>query len=220
MKAIFVNGSPRKEWNTSQLLQAAMKGAADKGAETELVHLSDYNVKGCQSCFACKVKGNTTNGICALQDDLRPLLERIMDADILVIGSPVYFGNLTSETLGLMERINFPVLNYKPPMDGKRQRTLPKAKKLGLIVDMGVQEANLESTGYKARFDGIGRTLSGLLSDEPCRMLYSCDAWQFTDYSRYDVTMFDVEGKKRHKEEQFPLDLEKAYALGAELAER
>lgn len=54
MKVIALNGSPRKKWNTATLLKHALDGAASKGAETELIHLYDYNYKGCISCFACK----------------------------------------------------------------------------------------------------------------------------------------------------------------------
>ena len=75
-KAMFFNGSPRKNKNTADMLQSAMKGAQEAGAETELVHLYDIDFKGCKSCFACKVKNSKCNGICALKDDLRPVLER------------------------------------------------------------------------------------------------------------------------------------------------
>ena len=57
MKAIAINGSPRKSWNTDLILQEALKGAADAGAEVEMVHLYDLNFTGCRSCFACKRKG-------------------------------------------------------------------------------------------------------------------------------------------------------------------
>ena len=63
MKAIFVNGSPRKNWNTHKMLASAMQGAQDAGAECELVHLYDLSFKGCMSCFACKLKNNKTNGV-------------------------------------------------------------------------------------------------------------------------------------------------------------
>ena len=56
MKAMFFNGSPRKNWNTFKMLESAMKGASDSGAECELVHLYDYSFKGCMSCFACKLR--------------------------------------------------------------------------------------------------------------------------------------------------------------------
>ena len=54
MKVIAVNGSPRKEWNTAAMLEKALAGAADQGAETELIHLYDLKYTGCTSCFACK----------------------------------------------------------------------------------------------------------------------------------------------------------------------
>ena len=54
MKIIAINGSPRKNWNTARLLEAALGGARAQGAETKLYHLHDYDFKGCRSCFACK----------------------------------------------------------------------------------------------------------------------------------------------------------------------
>ena len=56
MKAIGVNGSPRKKWNTATLLEKALEGAKSQGAKTELFHLYDLNYKGCISCFACKTR--------------------------------------------------------------------------------------------------------------------------------------------------------------------
>ena len=63
MKALFINGSPRKNGNTAKLLKRAMEGAAEAGAETELINLYDrsLNFKGCMSCFACKLKGGKTS---------------------------------------------------------------------------------------------------------------------------------------------------------------
>lgn len=86
MKALFINGSPRKNWTTFKMLDSAIKGAADAGAETEIIHLYDYNVVGCKSCFACKLKNSKTNGVCAIRDELRPLLEKAHDADVIVMG--------------------------------------------------------------------------------------------------------------------------------------
>ena len=77
MKAFFVNGSPRKNWNTDQALQKAAEGAKEKGFEVETIRLYDYAFKGCVSCFACKIKNSKTNGLCAFRDDLRPVLEKL-----------------------------------------------------------------------------------------------------------------------------------------------
>ena len=80
LKAIFINGSPRKKWNTFKALESAMKGAQDAGAECELVNLYDIDFKGCKSCFACKIKNSKTNGVCALKDDLRCLARPFITA--------------------------------------------------------------------------------------------------------------------------------------------
>ena len=82
--AMFFNASPRKGWNTHKMLEAAKAGAEEAGAVTELVNLYDIKFPGCRSCFACKLKNATTNGVCALRDELRPILERARQADILV----------------------------------------------------------------------------------------------------------------------------------------
>lgn len=58
MKAIAVNGSPRRNWNTATLLRKALDGAKSVGADTELIHLYDMQYRGCISCFACKRKDN------------------------------------------------------------------------------------------------------------------------------------------------------------------
>ena len=76
MKVIGLNGSPRKNWNSAQMLEHALKGAAEAGAETELIHLIDLNATGCRSCFACKRLGGKSFGRCAVQDDLHDILAR------------------------------------------------------------------------------------------------------------------------------------------------
>ena len=71
MKAIGVNGSPRKKWNTATLLKKALEGAASEGAKTTLVHLYDLNYKGWISCFACKTRGGKSYSKCAVKDGLK-----------------------------------------------------------------------------------------------------------------------------------------------------
>lgn len=113
MKALFINGSPRKNGNTAKLLQRAMEGAEAAGAEVEWVNLYDrkLNIKGCMSCFACKVKGGK-KGVCSFKDDLLPILQKAVEADVLVCGSPNYCGYPTALLRAFMERIIFPTVNY------------------------------------------------------------------------------------------------------------
>ena len=61
MKTIIINASPRKNWNTAQLLKEAQKGAESVGAETDYIDLYDLNFTGCRSCLACKRKGAETD---------------------------------------------------------------------------------------------------------------------------------------------------------------
>ena len=86
MKAIAINGSPRKRWNTATLLRKALAGAKAKGAMTEFVHLYDLSFRGCISCFACKKISGKSYGRCAVRDELTPLLTKAAEADVLILG--------------------------------------------------------------------------------------------------------------------------------------
>jgi multimeric flavodoxin WrbA len=108
MKAIGINGSPRKKWNTAALLDKAIEGAVSEGAKAELIHLYDLNFKGCISCFACKAKNGKSYGKCAVKDELTPVLEKVNEADVIILGSPIYFGTVTGEMRSFMERLLFP----------------------------------------------------------------------------------------------------------------
>ena len=73
-KVVVLNAGPRKNFNTAKMLKAAQKGAETAGAQTEFFDLYDYDFKGCRSCLACQRKDSKTNGVCAVKDDLRPIL--------------------------------------------------------------------------------------------------------------------------------------------------
>ena len=214
MKALFVNGSPRKKWNTHQLLESAAKGAAEAGAETEIVHLYDMAFKGCVSCFACKVKGSRTNSLCAYRDPLTPVLEKARAADVIVIGSPVYFSYPTGPTRSFLERLLFPALAYKT----ENRRVLDKNVPCAMIFTMNCPEDLAARIGYPAILGANAQSLELLFGS--CETLYSCDTMQFADYSRYDVTMFDPVHKAKHHEEQFPIDLQNAFELGKRLVQK
>jgi len=106
-KAIILNGSPRKNGNTMAVLAAAAQGAEEAGATVEMIHLYDYQFGGCVSCFACKSIDDRFRGRCVLSDDLTVILEKIMQADVLILGSPVYLFNITSRMRAFMERLVF-----------------------------------------------------------------------------------------------------------------
>ena len=144
MKVIAINGSPRKKWNTATLLEKALEGAASEGAETEIIHLYDLNFKGCTSCFACKLKDGKSYGKCAMNDELTPVLEKLKDADAVILGSPIYLGNSTGEMRSFMERYVFPYLVYS----ANPQSLYPKNIPIGYIYTMGVKEENFDMFGF------------------------------------------------------------------------
>ena len=102
MKTIVINASPRKRWNTAQILKSAYEGAKSVGADVEYIDLYDIDLKGCMSCLVCKSK-KTEKVKCYWRDDLSPIIERILEADTLLVGSPIYFGKSTSHFRALME---------------------------------------------------------------------------------------------------------------------
>ncbi len=209
MKAVLINGSPRKNWNTHRLLMEAERGAKEMGAETELIHLFDLSYTDCRSCFACKLRGNQTNGVCAVHDDLRPVLEKIHKANAVIIGTPIYYGNLTGETMAVINRMLFPTMHYEN--DGTHDELLPVKKKCGLIVTMNAAADSIKR-GYGAVFENTAKMIGMLFGS--CETLYSCDTYQFSDYSKYYAGMFSEPHKAAHREEQFPIDLRNAYDLG------
>ncbi len=212
MKAIAVNGSPRKTWNTATLLGKALEGAQAKGAETELVHLYGLSYKGCISCFGCKEIGGKSYGRCAARDELTPVLDKIGEADVLILGSPLYFHTETGEMRSFMERLLFPYLTYTPGYAS----IVPGKLLTGLIYTMNVSEENLAAFGQDSSTAASRGIMTRVFGN--CEMLLCTDTLQFSDYSKYLCTVFDPAAKARRRQEVFPRDCVKAYELGAELA--
>jgi len=211
MKLIAINGSPRIKWNTATLLEHALKGAESAGAETKLVHLYDLDYKGCISCFACKLKGGESFGKCAVNDDLSPLLKEIRTVDALILGSPIYFGDVTGEMRSFMERLFFQFPIYEP--DALSQQ--PKNVRTAWIYTMNVTEDLASQMGYDRMFRNNAALLERFFGS--CESLMCYDTLQFDDYSKYAARRFDPVTKKRRHEEVFPKDCKRAYELGVRL---
>lgn len=211
MKVIGVNGSPRKNWNTATLLQKALEGSAAEGAETELIHLYDLQYRGCVSCFACKRKGGH-HGVCAMKDGLTPVLEKLRNADVVIFGSPIYFMNLSSGMSACLERFFYPGTIYSDEIP----KVFSKKIRSGFLYTMNITEDQVKKDNLKAQWDGYELRASVLLGAKP-KVLYAYNTYQFTDYEKYESSKFSVVDKERQKKEQFPMDCEQAFRLGAEL---
>ena len=216
MKAIFINGSPRKQWNTAKMLESAMNGAQEAGAEVELVHLYEIDFKGCKSCFACKIKNSKTNGVCALKDDLRPILERCRQADVVVLGSPVYYSYPTGEIRSFMERLLFPIGTYlyeKGKHITLRDKVIPSA----MIFTMNCPQDYMKKIGYPPILEENTKVLADIYGY--AETLYACNTYQFSDYSRYDFNLFSEEEKRQYRDQHWQTDLQNAYDLGKRLVD-
>lgn len=216
MKIIALNGSPRKNGNTATLLKEALEGAKSYGAETELVNLYDLDYKGCVSCFACKLKDGKNYGKCAWQDGLTPLLEKIADADAIILGSPIYFGSPTGEVRSFLERLLFPYITYT-----EEAKSLFRGKLLvGCIYTMNVTGEMMEGRGYLESLKSTESILNHVLGHG--ESLFSNDTYQFDDYSKYVTTgpFYNGDRKAAVREKQFPEDCKKAYAMGLRFAEQ
>ena len=212
MKIIGINGSPRKGWNTHTLVLEALKGAAQGGAQTELVNLYDLHFTGCISCFACKQQTNPAKGHCAVQDDLKPLLEKIEEAHGIIIGSPIYLSEVTAATRAFLERFLFQYLAYNK----KQNSLLRKRIKTVLIFTGNVLENHLEPMGYRAKFESYKHLFERFIGD--AQVLIATETLQVNDYAKYGMTMFDEAERKKRRKEVFPLDCKRAFEAGAALA--
>lgn len=212
MKAIAINGSPRKNWNTATLLQHALDGAASAGADTEFIHLENLNYSGCCSCFACKRKKRTVTG-CAVRDGLTDVLDRVWACDVLLLGSPIYLGNITGMMKSFLERLIFANLSYDSP----NRSEFIGCIQTGFVYTMGVPREMVSTMGYSYVID-TNKSYLELLHGKS-EYLISADNFQFDDYSKYAASNFDAAHKSKTRENQFPIDCKNAFELGRRLAD-
>ena len=208
-KIMIIDGGPRKNFNTASMLQKIAEGAASVGSEIEVqtVRLYDLDYKGCMSCMACKIKGRVSN-ICKFKDALTPILEEIAEADALVLGSPIYFGDVTGQMRTFLERLAFPWLSYND-----YSLTAPKKIPVVLVETMnGLPERN-NSQGYGSMEYCITNALG-----QP-EHVNAYNTYQVKNYDRYELAGFSEEAKRQYREEHWEQDLKSAYEVGRRLAE-
>ncbi len=207
MKTIIINGSPRKNCNTAQILKEAQKGAESVGAEVEYVDLYDLKFTGCRSCLACKRKGIEEHCKCYWKDELSPVLERVLQSDKLIVGSPIYFSEPTGVFRSFLERIVFPALSYNDYTSYFKGKV-----DVDVFLTMNVPESmyeDLYGAKLKAYFEPF-KFLNGSV-----RIFPVYDTLQVKDYSKYEMASFSEEHKKEVRETAFPKALERAFNVGA-----
>ena len=215
MKFFAVNGSPRPKCNTAQLLDKALEGVKSvfPDAETERVNLYDFPFHGCKSCFACKIKDGKHYGRCVQKDDLKPILDEIVQADGIILGSPIYLSDVTGNMRCFLERVVFPFVAYS-----KTETVEHKKMPLAYIYTMNASEEISYQLGYHDIHDHFEMGLERMFSK--LEHLYVYETYQFKDYSRYVSDAFDEKERKHIRKTQFPKDLESAFEIGKRIAIR
>jgi len=105
MRAVAINGSPRKGGNTETLLRKVLEPLADAGWDAELIQLGGKNIKGCSACYRCF---ETKNSRCSVKTDyFNDCLEKMLVADAIILGTPTYFTDVSAEMKALLDRSGF-----------------------------------------------------------------------------------------------------------------
>jgi multimeric flavodoxin WrbA len=99
MKILGLSFSPREQGNTELLMDKSLAGARSQGARTELYRVADKNIKPCDGCGACFKAGE-----CHIKDDMQEVNKKLLKADGIIFGSPVYFYNITAQGKAVIDR--------------------------------------------------------------------------------------------------------------------
>ena len=213
MKFFAINGSPRPYCNTAQLLDKALEGVKSvfPDAETERINLYDFPFHGCRSCFACKKKNGKHYGRCVQKDDFKPILDEIVQADGVILGSPIYFSDVTGNMRCFLERFMFPFVAYS-----KTEVVEHKKMPIAFIYTMNMSEELSNQIGFHDVHNHFEIGLSMVFTKPEHLFVY--ETYQFNDYSKYVSDAFDEAERRQIRKTQFPKDLESAFEIGKKIA--
>ena len=140
MKVLVINGSPRKDGNTSLAVEEFVRTIEEQGIEAEVVRIGSMDIRGCIACNSCAARG-----CCVFDDEVNVLAKQFEEADGLVVASPVYYASANATLIALLDR-----LFYSTPFD--------KTMKVGASI------AVARRGGCSATFDELNKyfTISGM----------------------------------------------------------
>lgn len=168
MKAIAVNGSPRPTGNTFYLLSTVLGELELKGISTQVIQAGGRDIHGCIACGACR---KSSVARCAFDDDIiNEALAAIDQADILILGSPVYFGGLTAQMKAFIDRVGYVCRPHKL-LKGKICASVTAARRNGALTAFNamnnlftISEGIIVGSSYWNQ--GVGGAVGDVASDE------------------------------------------------------
>jgi multimeric flavodoxin WrbA len=186
MKVLGIMGSPRRQSNTEILLDKALEGAREAGAEVEKVLVSKLKISPCLEIYACRKDGN-----CAIKDDMQSLYKKLLEADHVILASPMFFYGITSQAKAVVDRCQALWVRKHVLGMGKED----KRERRGVFISVGATRGTKLFDGavltVRYFFDAIGVKYSG------------------------DLLVRGIDNKAQIKEH--PTALEDAFRLGQEL---
>ena len=165
MKVLALNATYRKQGTTTSLVEKALAGAASVGAETEHLLLKDYDIRYCTNCLKCYADLDSKIAPCTHDDDMTLILEKIKEADGVLLGSPVHMGFVTGLMFVFMERVAFRLARPTGEMFGIKGCPEPR------LIDKPRASASIVTAGWV-----------------PDEMRQYCD--QGTEWLKENVPMF------------------------------
>ena len=156
MKVLGLMGSPRRQGNTDLLLDKALEGASEAGAEIEKVLVSKLKISPCLEIYACLKDGN-----CSIRDDMQLLYKKLLEADHVVFASPIFFYSITSQAKAIVDRCQALWVRRHVLGMGKED----KRERRGVFVSVGATQGEKLFDGavltVKYFFDAIGVKYAG-----------------------------------------------------------
>ena len=183
-----IMGSPRMKGNTDLLLEEALKGAQSRSAETGKIIVANQKIAPCQEDYGCLKDGN-----CTIRDDMVDIYPKLLEADGIIVASPIFFYGLTSQVKALIDRCQ------------------------ALWVRKYVLEQNLSGPGRKGAFIAVGATKGKALFDGSIltvKYFFEAIGVKYID----ELLVRGVDNKGEIVEH--PTALSDAFELGRRLAEK
>jgi multimeric flavodoxin WrbA len=158
MKTVILFGSPRKDGNTRQLVNAFSETMKKKGHDVRLLYLNDMNVRPCQGCLACASKG-----ICKINDDMKDIRKYMLESDLIVYATPTYWWGPSSQLKVVIDRgVAFFDPNYNSRIKGKKVVTL------STCADKSPDTFTPMLDMFRRTFDALALTYLGGVEEPGC----------------------------------------------------
>jgi multimeric flavodoxin WrbA len=131
MKVVAIQGSPRRGGNTEIVLESVLAGLTEASpVHLKVVRAADKEISGCQECFTCQTVKDTPG--CAIQDDMREVYSDLLEADLVILASPVFCWGVTAQLKAILDRM-YACFKF----DETPPRFLLTGKKMALVITSG-----------------------------------------------------------------------------------